>query len=548
MKSYYFSLIVAVIFMFVFSSCGSQLMIDDVETAQNLSYDTEVHFLLSGSIANVGRFYTTTGMYSAEDFICAVQYHQEFNNTWANNYTGFDKAKDNWGDDAGNNFYALILGIDGGIEIATKKDKPAYGAVFQILRALVFQYITDRFGDVPYTEGAKGRQGFIRPKYDKQSDIYTDLLKCLDDAVAVLEGSATIDQTKYDLMFGGDKDKWIRFANSLKLRMLMRSFEAFSKMGVDNGAKINALVQSGKLMRDNSESACFAFAGITGFNSWIIGSNNVQDNSQFTRRKPSRTLVETLKSLNDPRLTAWIAPAVEPIFDTPGSPFTVTDLYGHSYTVTPVATASIDASALRDNPVNSYYVGCQVGQQTGLTNWYGNTNTDGVLNNPRISAFSQLFRNYNAHEALKIVMMHADEVQFLLAEAAQRGIISGSAETYYKKGIELSCRRWIVPDALIQTYLGETSIQLGANNADNLDKIAMQKWLALYTVAAESFFDYRRTRRPAVLAEAASGILAPFPVRFRYPVIETGNNKDNCAAAAALMGGDTQSNQMWLLK
>lgn len=543
MKTYYFSIIAAVVLTLYFSSCGSQLMIDDVVTAQNLSYDTEVHFLLSGSIANVGRFYTTTGTHRAEDFVCAVQHYQYFTNTWANNYEGFDKAKDDWGDESGNNFYGLIHSINGGIEIAAKKDKPAYGAVFQILKALVFQYITDRYGDIPYSEAAKGRQGFIRPVYDKQSDIYTDLLKCLDDAIAVLEGSATIDQSRYDLMYGGDKDKWIRFANSLKLRMLMRSYEAFAKMSVDNGAKISAIVQSGKFMRDNTESACFAFTGVTGFNSWMVGPNNESDNNQFTNRKPSRTLVETLKKHNDPRLKAWIAPAVEPVYDTPGESFSVDDLYGHSYTVTPVATSSIDPSVLRDNPVNSYYVGCPVGQLTGHSTIYGNTNTVG--GNQRISSFTQVFRLYNAHDALKVVMMHADEVQFLLAEAAQRGIISGSAETYYKKGIELSCQRWLVPDASIQTYLSETSIQLGD---DNLDKIATQKWLALFTTSAEAFFDYRRTRLPAVLEESASAIHAPFPVRFRYPVVETSNNKENCAAAAALMGGDTQSEKMWLVK
>ena len=130
-------------------------------------------------------------------------------------------------------------------------------------------------------------------------------------------------------------------------------------------------------------------------------------------------------------------------------------------------------------------------------NGHFDTNAGGVVGNFKVSKFSQLFRQ-NSHPLLRAMIMNSDEVQFILAEAAVRGLISGGADAYYRNGITLSMQRWGVPDADITTYLTQTSIALPDDNAGKLVKIADQKWLALFLVSAEAYLDIRRTMLPDI--------------------------------------------------
>src|SRR4029078_3143275 len=101
-------------------------------------------------------------------------------------------------------------------------------------------------------------------------------------------------------------------------------------------------------------------------------------------------------------------------------------------------------------------------------------------------------------------------------EAAVKGYVSGDADTYYRKGISLSMKRWGVSDANIATYLAQPAIALPGNDEGKLVKIADQKWLALFTVATEAYLDIRRTKLPNIFN---NGLLTtyPFPLRFIYP-------------------------------
>ena len=117
-----------------------------------------------------------------------------------------------------------------------------------------------------------------------------------------------------------------------------------------------------------------------------------------------------------------------------------------------------------------------------------NTEAGGVVGNFKVSKFSQLIRQ-NKHNLLKATIMNSDELQFILAEAVVKGMITGNADTYYRAGITLSMKRWGVSDANIAAYLAQPSIALPADNAGKLDKIATQKWLALFLVSTEAYLD-----------------------------------------------------------
>ncbi|MEI6277375.1 MAG: SusD/RagB family nutrient-binding outer membrane lipoprotein, partial [Prolixibacteraceae bacterium] len=164
--------------------------------------------------------------------------------------------------------------------------------------------------------------------------------------------------------------------------------------------------------------------------------------------------------------------------------------------------------------------------------------------------FSKLL-NENSNPLLKAVVLQADEVQFLLAEAHVKGYITnGNAEDYYKKGVELSLKRWGEP--LPAAYFNNAKAKFPATGttAQKLAKIGLQKWIGLFMMGAESYTDFRRTRLPAIEKNAYLGTGGyVFPLRYRYPETEMANNSINYQAAVAKLDkGDTEFSKMWLMQ
>ena len=129
--------------------------------------------------------------------------------------------------------------VDGAIGLADKRGSMVHKGIFTIFRVLLFSFMTDYYGDVYYSEALKAREGILYPKYDKQADIYTGLLKELDDAnTLIATGTEAISPT-YDLVFKGNKLQWQKFANSLKLRLLMRASNKIPDAGTQIAAIVN---------------------------------------------------------------------------------------------------------------------------------------------------------------------------------------------------------------------------------------------------------------------------------------------------------------------
>ena len=189
-------------------------------------------FLLSSIIKQTTLFYAGMG-YDNSRLPGAVQYMGRNFQGGDNTYQSFRYPTDD--------LYAavgILKLIDNSVALADKKGSTTHKGIFKIFRSLLFSFMTDFYGDIYYSEALKGREGILYPKYDKQADIYTGLLKELDEANTMIkEGTEPISET-YDLMYAGDKVKWQKFANSLKLRLLMR---ASKKIG-DAGAQISAIV------------------------------------------------------------------------------------------------------------------------------------------------------------------------------------------------------------------------------------------------------------------------------------------------------------------
>lgn len=541
-------LIIFSIGIFYLVSCGDMLRIDEKQMLEDVTYKTSSKYLLSGSIDGVAQKYQKDG-FRGDTYNAVVQYYQQLFHVKSQTYEEFAKAPEDWEEE-----YTLAKSIEVGIDIATEENQAFVQGALLILKTFVFANITDKWGDVPYSEALEGRTGVFFPKFDTQKDIYDGLIADLDQAISIIEANPAISEPKFDLLYAGSKEKWVKFANSLKIRLLVRSYEAYKKAGVDNGAKISAIVSSGKYFTSVDDNASYSYIGSANYNSWPMGYYNDNSQNELTRRKPSTTFIEALKSMDDPRLDGWIAPALIP-WANEAATVEVTDRYGYEYTVKKQdATADTDGDGkpdgegnTEDYPVGDLYVGMPVGFAEGNPVRFGGTvPSAGAYDNYRTSSFGALFWE-NSHELLNLTLLEASEVNLNLAEAAQKGWISGNAKAFYDKGVTLSMERWGIPAGEISDYLATPKVSL--NGTDHLEKIATQKWLALFTIGVESYFEYRRTKLPSIIGDAVPTSLGnPFPERYRYPTAEKDNNTEKYNEAVARQGEDTQTTKIWLLK
>ncbi|MEO6685451.1 MAG: SusD/RagB family nutrient-binding outer membrane lipoprotein, partial [Dyadobacter sp.] len=456
-----------------FTSCSE----DELRTADTLQQKDAIEsvndpYLLASVIKRTSLFYQKMG-FDTRKLPAAVQHMESNYQSGDNFYDGFRLATTDMYD-----AMDILKLIDGSITLAKTRGSKTHEGIFKVFRVMLFSFMTDFYGDVYYSEALKAREGILYPKYDKEQDIYNGLLAELDEASALISGGTEEISTPYDLMFAGDKVKWQKFANSVKLRLLMRA----SGKITDVGAKIAAI--SGNVLSESTENASIGYIGTVGDagnipgNAWTGGTVNWGSIDEFNKRRPCKTLVDKLADLSDPRANVWFAPVERPWTSDKslnGVTFATTDPNGYTYSSTweyidrskPAIAEYATKDILIDS--NKVYVGFIAGMQADWKNGNGHYNTadGGVVGNFKVSKFSTLFRQ-NAHPLLKAQIMNSDEVQFLLAEAAAKGLITGSADTYYRKGITNSMLRWGIPQASITKYLAQTNIALPTDKAGQL--------------------------------------------------------------------------------
>jgi len=554
MKSYLTKTFAIILLIGVVSCSKDDLRQYDALQQKNAVENLNDPYLLSSIITKTTLFYQNIGwgttmlpgaaQYTERNFQGGDNTYQGFKGLPVDMYTAMD----------------MLKFIDAAIKLADARGSKTHVGIFTTFRVLLFSYMTDFYGDVYYSQALKGREGILYPVYDKQADIYTGLLTELDGASANISGGTETINATYDLMFAGDKDQWLKFCNSLRLRLLMHE----SAKLADAGTKIAAAAALKILSADADLNASIAYAGTHGdvgptpSNSWIGGSNGWGvPSDEFNKRRPSKTLVDMLLSYNDPRAAVWFAPVEKPWTSDKtknGVSFDTTDPNGYKYSSTwefiDLSNPDIASQAVNILDKDKVYVGFVAGMPGDWKNGNGHYDTDkgGVVGNFKVSKYSKLFQE-NAHPLLRAQIMNKDEIQFDLAEAAVKGYVTGSADGYYRTGIKYSMKRWGVSDAAITSYLAQTSIALPGDNPGKLAKIAEQKWIALFSVAAEAYLDLRRTKLPNIFN---NGYLAnyPFPLRYRYPGNEPGQNVDayNKGVATLVPAVDDQFSKIWLLQ
>jgi len=428
---------------------------------------------------------------------------------------------DGWNSTGFNDEYNLVMAPIHALATTTsvKSKNPEMWGVALLIQVEAMSRVTDRFGPIPYSKVATS---LVTAPYDDQQSVYQQFFKQIDTAVTNLKAYIATNPTKSslgasDYIYGGNYTEWLKFANSLRLRLAMRIVKADAATAQQQAEK--AMADPGGLLTVPTDDAAIAQTG---------GRENDlhQICGDWQNTNLNASLQTFLVGYNDPRLAIYATPAT--------------------------ANAGYNLAG--------QYVGLRLGLTESAN---GNYKLYAALNTTTTFAF-----------ATPQLIMTAAEVWFLKAEAALRGWAgAGTAQTDYEQGITTSMSQW---GANIGNYLSDaTSTEAAytdpANSANNspaistitikwdptatqeqqLERIITQKWLAIFPDGQEAWSDWRRTGYPQLFTTAnnlSGGVVnsQTGARRLPYPSSEQTTNTAAYHNAVSLLGGaDNAGTRLW---
>jgi len=383
----------------------------------------------------------------------------------------------------------------------------------RVMRVFVYHRCADLYGDIPYSEANKAYdEGIFFPVFDRQKDIYLDMLKELSEAAEGFDKNQT-DKifNSQDIIYDGDVDKWKKFAYSLMLRLAMRiSLVDASTAQVYVTEAINGGVFTGNA--DNARvpraSGPNTFINSNGISMWL--------NPDFgaTKAKLSDTFIDFLRDNNDPRLMIITSGIGQ---------------FGSSDKIVDPALQKgmpngFDASSIRE------YEG--VMEDVDVETTYSKVNELLLdLDDPN------LFQTYA-------------EVEFLLAEAAVRGWHSADPADHYNKGVRAAMQMYDIFDPSLTVSDAEVDAYLAAHPYDTdkgLEMIGTQYWVATFLNFYETYANWRRTGFPVLEPVNYPGnhTNGTIPRRMIFEKAAVSRNEANYQAAINRMGGDELTTKVW---
>ena len=398
-------------------------------------------------------------------------------------------------------------------------------AVANIVKVAAMDRVTDCYGPIPYS--AIGFEGAVKTPYDSQEEVYNKFFEELMAAREVLLNNLTSEMSPLvDKVYSGNVSNWVRFCNSLQLRLALRISYAnpalAKKMAEDAVNPVN-----GGVIEENSQNATWkAYTSSTNAMRTAILYND-QDS------RPSAEIACYMNGYNDARRQAYL---VESSYK---------DAAGNWLT-------STTGTSLQ-------YVGIRRGWQTFNTQW------------------SVKFSGINLPGSQPALWQNASEVCFLRAEGAAvfGWDMGGTAESFYNRGIQLSFEDYGVGDAAADYIADATSVPAQFYDPESLNpwngnipavtikwneslsaeqkqqKIITQKWIANWTLGNEAWADYRRTGYPFLIPVAYNGSnvvdINRGPQRMPYPAAEYTDNLANVQQAVSdyLGGPDNLATPLW---
>jgi len=412
-----------------------------------------------------------------------------------------------------------------------------YKAIGNFARAWYYYNMSSLMGDIPMANALKGLDNKT-PVYDDQKTVFLNVLNLLDSAndefeILYTNGDVTLTG---DYFYGNDLTQWRKLVNTFRLRVLI----ALSKKAGD--ADLNVKGRFADVMNNPSKYPVFTSAGDNFQFNYIFPTNTYPtspNNYGFDalRYNMAKTYVQNLTNLHDARVFITCEPA-----------WTIAD--------------SIH------NPVDfRAYVGASTGESIA------------IMYSKCIAGYYSLInrkRYYDGYTAEPFILVGYTEMCFNIAEAINRGWISGDAASWYNKGIAesmsfygFSAGQTSYTATLLHlgkplgeyethpftfdlnAYMAQPSVAYAGNNATGLNQILVQKYLAFFQNSGwEAYYNYRRTGMPAFDGGTGIGNNGLIPKRWSYPTDEQSTNADNWQAALQAQGFNTDdiNGAMWLIK
>ncbi len=364
-------------------------------------------------------------------------------------------------------------------------------AVALIWKVWLLHQVTDLWGPIPYTKAGSGEETV---PYESQKDIYYLMFEDLKEAVDILddvlqENSSANAFGKGDLIFEGSCSKWLKFANTMRLRLAIR----ISNIEPEKAKQEAEAAVTGPLMETNDDDAMLAVETLN-------RGNGIPRVVSWYQTIMSASMESVLKGYQDPRMQEYFSPVeYNEAFDVEGYP-----------------------EELKGN----------VGGYHGMAN--------GFLNSSEINYFRS-YSNFGPRfqpdfqYVTPINILHSAETHFLKAEGAWRGWnMGGNAQSFYEKGIEVSLKQWIpsISSTAIHEYINGTTtpvapenygyndppmtdipVKFSSDSEKQYEQIMTQKWLALFPISFEAFAEYRRTRLPKIYAKKHSALAEIDPTK-----------------------------------
>ena len=383
--------------------------------------------------------------------------------------------------------------------IGQANSNPLLMAVALTLRSYAFEQLTELWGDIPFTQALKASSGIFTPQYDSQQTVYNDpqigIIPSLRRADSLLKANP-VGLISGDMLFKSSTTSWRKFINALRLRALLR---VSSKMST--ASEMQSIVTDGTIMSNATESAALDLPAVSPWN-FISLTERAGD---YSVKYMHKTLYDVFVSTADSaRISAYFAVSA----NTPANASFNFNNYGGLPIVVDATSAQANAS----------------------------------------SNFNTSFTNGSNKYLIKARLITYAEVQFILAEAALKGYITGNPASYYNNGVKGAFAEIGLSTTVANNYLTHANvIYNNSSTAASLNQIITQKWLVNINNGFEGWIEYRRTSYPALQAGGSANMNnGNIPARFLYPTTEAAVNATNYNNEITKMGTtETTTYKAW---
>ncbi|WP_293304960.1 SusD/RagB family nutrient-binding outer membrane lipoprotein [Pedobacter sp. UBA5917] len=407
------------------------------------------------------------------------------------------------------------------IESAKKGDegKP-YLALAKFFKAYFAIGMTERFGDIPFSQALKARsEGIFQPEYDLQKDVYKQCLQLLEDANTDIGPLVTAGKSiNGDFFYAGKLDKWQKLINSYRLRILI----SLSKRA-DDTPELNIKQQCASILNNPSK---YPLILVNEDNFQLVYNSTTRDNNyplwpadgvvvkQDLRNNLGDTYIKILTATKDPRVFV-------------------------------VANPTESAKASGDPDYAKKFTSFSGGRTGELQTTLKSQAVAGKLSTINFDYWVA------SPSGIPYVMLGGYETEFSIAEAINRGWLSGDAGDHLKKGVTLSMKFYGISNQAILDYFNVAGNEYAGNNAAGLEQLLSQKYVAFFQNSGrQAFYNNRRTGIPKFDIGPANSNNNQIPVRWAYPTTEYSTNEVNLKKSLQRQfnGSDTRNDVMWLVK